>query len=72
VRPAVRDCLKGTTMAEIVNLNRVRKSRKRQEAIDRAAVNRARFARSKAEREDIEGERRRLDRELDGKRLDPP
>jgi hypothetical protein len=59
-------------MAEIVNLNRVRKSRKRQEAIDRAAANRARFGRSKADREDIAGERRRLDRELDGKRLDPP
>lgn len=58
-------------MADIVNLNRVRKGRRRQEAAERAATNRALHGRSNSDRRQAESERRRLSRELDGKRLDP-
>jgi hypothetical protein len=56
----------------VVNLNRFRKAKKRAEAQQRAAENRAAFGRSKTERQDGDNERRRVDRELDGKRLDEP
>jgi hypothetical protein len=58
-------------MAEIVNLNRFRKSRKRAEAAERATTNRAQFGRTKAERKKAESDRRRAADELDRKRLDP-
>ena len=57
-------------MAPIVNLNRFRKAKKRDEAQQRAAENRALFGRSKQERRAADGERERAIRELDGKRLD--
>jgi hypothetical protein len=57
-------------MAAVVNLNRFRKAKKAAEAERRAADNRALFGRSKAERRQAEGERERLERDLDGKRID--
>jgi hypothetical protein len=57
-------------MAPIVNLNRFRKAKKRDEAQQRATENRALFGRSKKERRATDDKRGRAVRELDGKRLD--
>ena len=57
-------------MASIVNLNRFRKAKKRDEAQQRAAENRALFGRSKKELRVKEKERQRTKLDLDGKRLD--
>ena len=57
-------------MASVVNLNRFRKAKKAAEAERRAADNRAAFGRSKKERRETEGERERLKRDLDGKRIE--
>jgi hypothetical protein len=57
-------------MAEVVNLNRFRKERRRQEAARIAEENRARFGRPKSERNKTEGEQAKADKDLDGKRLD--
>lgn len=57
-------------MAAVVNLNRFRKAKKREEDERRAAENRIAFGRSKAERRRVETEDERRRRELDGKRLD--
>ena len=57
-------------MASIVNLNRFRKAKKREEARQRAAENRALYGRSKKERAADADERRRAAREIDGKKLD--
>jgi hypothetical protein len=57
-------------MTAVVNLNRFRKAKKREEAERRATENRALFGRSKKERRDSDDERQRTARELDGKRLD--
>jgi hypothetical protein len=57
-------------MASIVNLNRFRKAKKRDEAQQRAAENRALFGRSKKELRVEEKERQRTKLDLDGKRLD--
>lgn len=57
-------------MGSIVNLNRFRKAKKREEAQQRAAENRALFGRSKKERRDSDASRRRAERDIDGKRLD--
>src|SRR5690348_5552270 len=54
----------------IVNLNRYRKKRQRDEAEASAAANRARFGRSKEEREKEERERERAEKALDEKRLE--
>jgi len=59
-------------MADIVNLNRVRKAKVREEAQSRAEANRLAFGRPKA----VKDEARRLadlaERELDGKKIDGP
>lgn len=58
-------------MAEIVNLNRLRKDRARKEKKVQADANAARFGRSKAERE---GEKARADhsaRALEGHKREP-
>jgi hypothetical protein len=57
-------------MGDLVNLNKYRKDRRRQEARQQAAANRVKFGRPKAEtrQDDAEAERRR--RELDDKKLD--
>ena len=57
-------------MTEIVNLNRVRKARRRQEQERQAAANRARFGRPKAERRRDAAEETRAARDLAGKKLD--
>jgi hypothetical protein len=57
-------------MAPIVNLNRFRKAKKREAAQQQAAENRALFGRSKKQRLSDDSARRRLERELDSKRLD--
>jgi hypothetical protein len=57
-------------VASVVNLNRFRKTKKREEAQQRAAENRALHGRTKKERRDVEAERRRAEHELDSKRLD--
>jgi hypothetical protein len=58
-------------LAEIINLNRARKARARDEAKATAAVNRAAHGRTKGQREGAEAERARADRLLDGAKRDP-
>jgi hypothetical protein len=57
-------------MAEVINLNRVRKARARAEEVKQAKENRSRFGRNKdlKRREDLE--KSRQNKELDGKKLD--
>ena len=57
-------------MGSIVNLNRFRKAKKREEAQQRAVETRALFGRGKKERRDSDASRRRAERDIDGKRLD--
>jgi hypothetical protein len=57
-------------VTSVVNLNRVRKAKKREAAQQQAAENRALFGRSKKQRLADDSARRRLERELDSKRLD--
>ena len=57
-------------MASVVNLNRLRKAKKRADEAQRAAENRARHGRSKAERRTGARETERTDQELDSKRLE--
>jgi hypothetical protein len=57
-------------VASVVNLNRFRKAKKREGAQQQAAENRALFGRSKKRRLADDSARRRLERELDSKRLD--
>ena len=57
-------------MDSIVNLNRFRKARKKEEAERQAAVNRATFGLSKTERRKEDSERERRERELDSKRIE--
>jgi hypothetical protein len=58
----------GAAMADIVNLNRARKRRARDEAAQRAAENRVRYGRTKEEREAAAREAERAANELEGKR----
>lgn len=58
-------------MAEIINLNRVRKARARDEARASAEVNRARYGRNRAEREAADKARDTAERHLDGHRREP-
>lgn len=62
--------MKESAVASVVNLNRFRKAKKREEAQQHAAENRAAFGRTKAKRQERAKESRRSQRELDGKRLD--
>ena len=58
-------------MAELINLNRVRKARARADKEAQAAENRIKFGRTKAEREKAEAERSLATRQLDShKRTD--
>ncbi len=54
-------------MADIVNLNKFAKSRRRAEKAEKAAANRVRFGRTKAEKRKLEAEAEKRRRELDGK-----
>jgi hypothetical protein len=55
-------------MADIVNLNRFRKRRTREEEGRQAAENRVRFGRTKEERDKAAREAEKAARELEGKR----
>jgi hypothetical protein len=55
-------------MAEIINLNQIRKARARAEAKTTAATNRASRGRTKAERTAAEKEKARAERLLDGQK----
>ncbi len=57
-------------MAEIVNLNRFRKTSARAQKARNAAENRVRFGRNKAERATDRAEARKSDQALDDKKLD--
>jgi len=59
-------------MAEIVNLNKYRKARKRAEEATGAAGNRVRHGRSKTERTQTLADISRSERGLDDKRIDRP
>lgn len=59
-------------MAEIVNLNKVRKARARSDAASRAAANRAAFGRTKAEKQADAADRARRETTLDGALRDVP
>ena len=58
-------------MAEIVNLNRARKAKARDEAQATAAANRAAHGRTKAEKQAAKAEAARRARELDGAKREP-
>jgi hypothetical protein len=58
-------------MAEIVNLNRARKAKARDEARATAAANRIAHGRTKAERQAAKAEAERRTRELDGAKREP-
>lgn len=58
-------------MAEIINLNRVRKARAKDQARADAEANRARHGRTRAERETAEKARDIAARHLDGHRREP-
>lgn len=53
-------------MAEIINLNRARKTRARDAAARQAEANRAKFGRTKAEKQADTADQARQDRALDG------
>ena len=57
-------------MASVVNLNRFRKDKERAAKEQHAAENRILHGRSKKDRRAGDDERRRAERELDGKKLD--
>ncbi|MFZ2006617.1 MAG: DUF4169 family protein [Stellaceae bacterium] len=57
-------------MATVVNLNKFRKGKKRDEDRQRAAENLALHGRSKKQRGAETAERRRAEHEVDGKKLD--
>lgn len=58
--------------AEIVNLRQARKAKARGEAEARAQANRIAFGRSKAERVGSAADKAKVERALDGHRLQPP
>jgi hypothetical protein len=57
-------------MGDVINLNRFRKQRARSEREETAARNRVRFGRSKEEKARERSETARMNRELEGKKLD--
>lgn len=59
-------------MADVVNLNRFRKTRERAERTKEAEANRVRFGRTKAEKERDRMEAERTTRFLDGQKLEDP
>ncbi|MFN4274814.1 MAG: DUF4169 family protein [Ferrovibrio sp.] len=57
-------------MGDVLNFNKARKTRERDEAKERAAENRAKFGQPKATREKQKKETARAAKDLDGKKLD--
>ena len=60
----------GEVMGEIVNLRKVRKQAKKQQDTERAAANRLLFGRSKTERVGQASRTAKLNRLLDGHKID--
>ena len=58
-------------MGDLINLNKARKARARQEAAGTAAANRVRFGRTAAEKAKAKAEADREARRLDGHALGP-
>ena len=58
-------------MGDLINLNRARKARAKAEAAKTAADNRRKFGMTKAEKQAITESKQRLERHLEGHRLDP-
>ena len=56
-------------MGDVVNLNKYRKRKAKEEAAKRAEANRAKHGRTSAERERSERKKQLLDSKLDGARL---
>lgn len=59
-------------MAEIVNLNQVRKAKARAAAQRQAEENRAKFGRSKSEKDVVQRLETKAERNLDGHRREQP
>lgn len=59
-------------MADVVNLNRFRKTREREERAKEAEANRVRFGRTKAEKQRDRMEAERSTRFLNGQKLEDP
>lgn len=57
-------------MADLINLNKARKARQRQEAKAKAAENRIRYGQRKSDRDAARKEEARFQRKLDGKKLE--
>lgn len=57
-------------MGDVVNLQQYRKKLKRERAARQAVGNRARNGRNRSERRRLDTAQQRLERELDGKRLE--
>ncbi|SMX28311.1 hypothetical protein TRP8649_02427 [Pelagimonas phthalicica] len=57
-------------MAEIINLNRFRKNKRRAEKRQEADENAVKFGRSKAEKELDQAQQSKADRDLDGHELE--
>ncbi len=57
-------------MAEIVNLNRFRKAKAKEDAAEQARVNRVAFGRKRSEREQERTAREKAEAELNGKKLE--
>lgn len=58
-------------MAKVINLNKVRKAKKKADAAKRADANRRLHGRTKAERARDEQQKRSFEKRIDGARLDP-
>lgn len=59
-------------MGDVINLNKARKARLKAEARGRADANRAKFGRTKAEKEKERHEKDRLDKLVDGSKIQIP
>jgi hypothetical protein len=59
-------------MSNVVNLNKFRKRKAREEREKRAEVNRRLHGRTKAERARDAAQKERLEKQVDGKRLEEP
>ena len=58
-------------MAEIINLNKARKTKARAQKEENAAANRANFGRTKAEKASVRRGSEQRDKHLDGVKKDP-
>ena len=62
----------GSVMATVINLNKIRKQKAREQAEAQAAENRVRFGRSKAEKQRDTAESEAMRRKLDQLKLESP